>query len=136
MSKSALQLLARANSGLVPFEVGTGPIPPTAVRVQGLWVNDGKVVAVKANTVVGEISYANGLPYDSNGRLIFSEGVLTHYSQGLPFAALGLFVKGSGSENYYSNGLLFSDGGLGVEGLAPLPEWVNEDPWINEEAWP
>lgn len=122
MSKSALQILARQNAGLVPFLINTDPqLPAEAERLQGLWVVSGQILAIFDVDVTGDISYANGLPFDEVGRLVVSKDVIDHYHQGLPYTALALAVSSNTDDPYYSGGLLFSGGALGGEGLKPVP---------------
>lgn len=114
MSKSALQAIARQNAGDLPvLDDGlTGPRPVGAYEFQGLWLLDGSIIAADA-ALVGSVSFANGLAFDNNGRLVLSlDGTIDHYHQGLPYDVLGLTTAvDSGGPNYYDQGLVFGPGG-------------------------
>lgn len=135
MSKSALQLLARQNGGLVPLLLNTDPqLPAGATRLQGLWVLDDQILAIDAGSVVGDTFNANGLTFDSVGRLVISTTAAGNHHQGLPYIDGAVVVSGSGDE-YFSQGLKFSGGGLGATGLAPPCAWIGSEPWVGAEPW-
>lgn len=125
MSKSAMQILSRVNAGVLPLvdDALSGAIPPNATPLQGLLIDaTGGIYA--ANVALSPVDhYANGLPFDVNGRLVFSFNAGSKYhSQGLTFVngALSAVATGGAGE-YFDQGLKFGAGGAVVTGTAPPP---------------
>jgi len=110
-------------------------LPAGALRLQGLWVLNDQIIAIDFADVVGDVNHANGLTFDSVGRLVISVNPAGNYHQGLPFIEGALVVSGAGNQ-YFSQGLKFSGGGLGASGLAPpCDPWNNAAPWVNADPW-
>lgn len=125
MSKSALQILARiSDDGLLPvvFDAFSGPIPGTATKLQGLWINPDTQAVYAADVAISPVDhYANGLPFDANGRIVASFGTPLYYHQGLAFCVDGGLCAAQDFGDYYDQGLRFSAGALGFKFDNPPP---------------
>lgn len=123
MSKSALQILSRQNGGVIPLvdDGFSGPIPGTAIKLQGCWVD-----SITGGLYIsgGPVDHhANGLPFDVNGRLCFAVlGSVVSYHQGLRFldGLLSAAPTGGGGE-YFDQGLKFSSSGSILADLVSPP---------------
>lgn len=113
------QQIIRQNNGILVLNVGTGaPIDP--VPSQGLLVDEDG--AIYASNDTSPDHWANGLPFDVNGRLVVEESLPVIFDQGLPFSASGAVAvtENTGIGGHYNQGVRFeSNGALAVEGLAP-----------------
>lgn len=89
-------------TGLVSLAIGGGPIVTPIVACQSLLLDDAGAIYAAFGTAIDH--YAQGLPFDIDGRLIFSANAVDHVDQGIPFSAQGHVVFG-GATSYYNQGV-------------------------------
>jgi hypothetical protein len=95
------QYLARKTGGAIPLNIGVGALVDP-IKSQGLNVDAvGAVYAVLDGVAV---DYHSALSFDANGRLIVSNGAVTHTDQAIPFTATGMAVE-LAPVDYVSQGL-------------------------------
>jgi hypothetical protein len=75
---------ARLNGGKVPISVGVG-VPASSTTFQSLKVSDSGYIYAVMDGVVAH--YANGLPFDVNGRLVITQNAPVRYNMSVPFGA-------------------------------------------------
>ena len=81
----------RLNAGRVPLSVGVGAVAGQTTA-QGLKISDvGFIYAVMDGTID---HYANGLPFDVNGRLVVSQSPPSRISMSVPFTSTGAVSGG------------------------------------------
>ena len=82
---NVFQHLVRDTGGAIPLEIGSGA-PVSPVSDQGLLINsDGQIYANDQATIA---FFLNGLPFDTNGRLVVHlGGDVSYLDQAVPFTA-------------------------------------------------
>lgn len=83
--------LVRLNGGALAVSVGSGAVS-SYTTFQGLKVSDSGAVYVCIDGVIDR--YANGLPFDVNGRLVLSTGAPVRVQMSVPFTATGAVSGG------------------------------------------
>ena len=84
--------LIRLNGGVLLLSVGVG-VPTPTTFFQCLKITDGGAVYAVMDGIISH--YANGLPFDINGRLVVSQTAVTRTDMGVPFTLNGAVAVGA-----------------------------------------
>ena len=122
--------LVRDTGGVIPLNVGSGPIS-VPIKSQHLNIDsDGNIYA--SNGVIDH--YGAGLPFDVDGRMVISSEPVAYVDQAIPFAAGGgVSFAAGGGDPYFDQGLQFSSvGGLQGGSVAQwTPNFAGVDTYAN-----
>lgn len=102
------QPLVRDTAGVIPMNIGVGPLVDP-VKNQGLNLDaTGAVYAVSGGAID---HYSSALPFDVNGRLVVSAAPKTYVDQTIPFTATGAVATG-GVKSFIGQGIAYDAAGL------------------------